>query len=154
MADSTLKEDYPYAVKVVTVADYQACGNRYFLAVYPPEDMLECKEIYTRLHFRFMGGVAPADQIIERVGVSSDYPDFILDDPVQVLYLDKQFTADANGHLELSLDLTPYIQDPAGANFIELQFAASLFSSGGWGIFDLWQVDMVYTTQGVRTKTA
>lgn len=151
---SSQVEDYPRTIKVISLSDQFMCANRFFLRAVPPDDMLEVKEIYTEILIRFNSDVAAAAQKILKIGVSADAPDFILDQPSEVKYLDKEFTADANGLLHVGLDLTPYIVNPFGDNWIEIQLHDDLFGESDYGTILIWKVDLVHTTENVRSKRA
>lgn len=147
-------DDYPRAIKIVTIADITSCNNRYFLRAIPPEDMLEAKEIYTEVVFKFDLSVPLGNRRITRVGVAPELPIFIEDDVPGAKYMDKIFTADSSGLLTLSLDLTPYMVSNTGDNWIELLFDPTLESFGSFGSFKMWKVELVHTTEGVRSDTA
>lgn len=146
-------EDYPRSIKIVTIADVQSCGNRYFLRAVPPEDMLEAKEIYTELVFRFSDSVAVGDRKIIKIGVASDAPGFFEDPPEEAKYIVRDFPA-VGTLLHVSLDLTPYLISKTGDNWIEVVFDETLAGFGSFGTFKLWKVELVHTTEGVRSKTA
>lgn len=154
MSTTSKNDEYPKSLKVITIAGQSPCNNRFFLRAYPPEDLLETKELYTRIVFRFEPSIDSSLQKISKVGVASNYP-LIQTDPADVAnYIDKEFVADSTGLIDISLDLTALIVNPTGDNFVEVQFPDDFIFQQGYGRFLHWQVDLVHTTVGVRSKTA
>lgn len=155
MGQFSLADDYPRSVKVISHINQFTCRNRYLLRVVPPEDMLEAKELYCEIVFQFDGDVDPADRKISRIGVSSETPQFQDGDAQHFKYLDKEFVADSNGLLHINLDLTTLLVSKTGDNWVDVQFPAAFFSDlTGFGTFKLWKLDLVHTTEGVRSRTA
>lgn len=149
----TLVDDYPRSLKVISLLNQGMCNVKFFLRVVPPDDLLEVKEMYTELVIQYdMNKVTLAQTELERFMVTGQPPDFYLDDPENINEVPGTFQADSNGLLHIVMDLTPYIISRTGDNWVGFEVPIALQAISNPAVILLWKVELVHTTEGVRTK--
>lgn len=153
MGRSTAVEDYPRALKMAAITDAHApvCNYRFYFRLTPPEDLLEYKNLFTHIVFTFGASIPSGQRIIRSVGIANEIP--VLDfDPSYVKRITKNWAADANRRIEITLDLSSMIQATED-NWVEVTFPREYFYGvNNFGDFDIWKIDLVYTTTGVSRK--
>ena len=145
-------QEYPYSFKTVSTDSGKSttCNYRMFFRIYPPEDLLQTKNLYCQFYLEFASGSAVSDRYITSVGVVSNVPASITATPTRVRRITLNRAADANRYVEVAMDLSHMI-DEDGTNWVEIIVPATAFNSGSnWGSIKLWKLDMLYTSKGVR----
>lgn len=166
MADFQNKlQPYPYSLKTVLAANQAGCLNRFFLYMLPPKDALTIERLFCHFVFLFDSGVAAADRVVQSIGIVDQLPPF----PITATsnYQKRQplnFTADANRRVDISMDLThllkrtnvAYEEDafddgPSnGYTAVEILLADSLINTSTVGTIEIWKIDGLFTTTGIR----
>lgn len=145
--------EYPYQYKSIGLQNARDCGQGGTVSVNLPEGFIELKNLYSHMRIVFDAAEPVANQKIVAIGQNIWPPD-----GPQPRMLPLNLTADANRRIDFEIDLTPLIP------LLEIQEASFSFngqSSFNVGILhpnmleqfaniELWKIDLVYTTQGIR----
>lgn len=160
MGQGTRKQSYPYTFKSVVVANEGICADRVMLYVVPPEDGLTIEALFCHFVMQFDSGVSAGDRILSSLGISNEASSN--PDDIKRVTINQQ--ADGNRRVDYSIDLTPYLTKenvgyteytgdfPTGTNYtiVEAKFPAALALAPTTGTIDLWKIDALFTTTGIR----
>lgn len=158
-------QPYPYSLKTVLASNQVACLNRFFLYMLPPKEALTIERLYCHFVMQFDAAIAAGDQVVQSVGIVDQLVPF----PITATsnYQRRQTVnrqADANRRVDISIDLThllnhnnvAYEEDAfddgptTGYTAVEILLADSLVSTGTTGTIELWKIDGLFTTTGIR----
>lgn len=165
MGSQNKQQSYPYSMKTVLCADQSMCTARAFLYMLPPKDALTIERLYCHLVMQFDSGIAVGDRVLESIGIVDELVPF----PMQAIshYQRRQtlnLQADSNRRVDVSLDLTHLLNrsnvaysesvlddGPAnGYTAVEMKLPDTLQYSGITGTIELWKIDALFTTTGIR----
>ncbi len=156
---------YPYSLKTVLASNQIACLNRFFMYMLPPKEALTIERLYCHFVFQFDAGVAAADRVVQSIGIVDQLVPF--PSTANSNYQRRQavnLTADANRRVDLSIDLThllnhnnvAYEEDAfddgptTGYTAVEILLADTLQSTSTTGTIEIWKIDGLFTTTGIR----
>ncbi len=164
MSGSTKSQHYRYTLRSVAVAGRSMCNDKYYLYPVPPQDAITIEGLFVHLKILFDSGVASGDRVIQSIGVASERPLSITDEPANLREQILNISADANRRIDLKIDLThllnkdnvaftsllsaDYEQD--NMTFIYLRLSPSLRNALTVGTIELWKADSTYTTREIR----
>jgi hypothetical protein len=151
MGGTTRHQEYRYQYKSVSTQNARTCGNGATMSFNLPSDFLEAKNLYCHIRVRFHASEPVGNQKILYIGQPAWPPD---GEQPNMVYVNR--SADGDRRIDLEIDLTQIIEK------LEQQPAAF----GGQGYFnvgilhpgvlaqlatvELWKMDLVYTTTGIR----
>lgn len=164
MSGSTKSQFYRYTMRSVAVAGRGMCTDKHYLYPVPPQDAITIEGLFCHIRVLFDSSVAAADRVIQAIGVTSERPLFIGDEPAHAREQLLNLSADANRRIDLKIDLThlltkenvgftpllsaDYEQD--NMTFIYLRGSPSLRNSLTVGTIEIWKADSIYTTREIR----
>ncbi len=165
MGSQNKLQPYPYSLKTVLASNQEGCLNRFFLYMLPPKDALTIERLYCHFVFQFDAGVAAADRVVQSIGIVDELTPF----PITATsnYQRRQSvnrSADSNRRVDISMDLTHLLNHnnvayeesafddgPSnGYTAVEILLADALQSTSTVGTIELWKIDGLFTTTGIR----
>jgi hypothetical protein len=166
MGSQNKRQPYPYSLKTIAASNYTSvCLNRFFMYMVPPKDALTIERLFCHFVFRFDSGISAADQKIVSVGIVDE----LVPSPITATsnYQRRQelnVSADANRRVDLSIDLTHLLKHDnveyqesvlddspdTGYTAVEILLPSSLQSTLTVGVVELWKLDGLFTTTGIR----
>lgn len=160
MSESTLQRVYPYNFKTISYKSYMPqlhasiynlCNQKLYLRMVPPDDFLEWKNLSMQLQLAFnpAKGIPAADLKLVSVGVVQELPFPIEAVPEGKRIVLNKSVPNTATKLVVDIDLTTMI-DPTGPNYVELVFPPSFLYLDQWGNMEIWKLDALYTTRGIR----
>lgn len=150
----------PYEPSFKTIATAgvdTACGDRTAIYPIPPQDALTIERLFTHFVFTFDTSVSAGLRFIKDIG--------IIDAVTESQATYKKFktlnlACDANRRVDITADLTNLLKSTnvlysddtslTGFTFVMVRFDPSLSAQTLTGSIDLWKVDSLYTTDGIR----
>ncbi len=162
---SSKKQEYKYSLKTGAFGnDGGLMLDKFLFYLLPPQEAIEIKKLRTTLKIEFDSGIAAADQIIEKIGIISDY---VYDENAASYfrYLDINKQADANRIVDLDIDLTSLLKSDnvrynsglynfgsySDFTFVWLKLGRGTnLSSSYCGILKEWKTDALFITKGVK----
>ena len=164
---SSKKQEYKYSIKTGAYADATHLGlmlDKFLFYLVPPQDSIAIKSLRTSIKLQFDASVPVADQIIEQIGITSDY----LYDENEADYF-KSFiinkAADVNRIVDLDIDLTSLLkEDNVYYNAGMYNFGSSSQFTFIWlkigrgtnlqssfnGLILKWKADALFVTKGIK----
>lgn len=151
MGGQTRHQEYRYQYKSISAKNARSCGYGATMSFNLPSDFLEAKNLYCHLSIVFHASEPVGNRKILYVGQPAWPPE---GEQPAMIYVNQ--TADGNRRIDLKVDLTQIIDKivPQPPEF------------GGQGYFnvgilhpgileqlatvELWKMDLVYTTTGIR----
>lgn len=153
MASGSRVQEYPYQYKSISLQNARDCGQGGTVNFNLPEDFIAAKNLYAHIRIQFDAAEPTANQKIIAIGQPTYPPE-----GAQPKMIPLNLSADANRRIDLEIDLTPLIPklDVFGASFA--LYGQSHLSIGilhpnilsGFANIEIWKLDLVYTTQGIR----
>ncbi len=163
MSQSSKFQAYPYSMRTVLgVTDF--CTDRTMFYIVPPEDAITIENLFLHFVLLFDAGIAVADRMVKEIGISDEFVSL-----GSVAGYSRNYTlnqaADVNRRVDISIDLTALLNkdnvgyredildagDPTtGYTYIEVKLPESLRDTVVVGTVEMWKVDALFTTQGVR----
>lgn len=159
MSQATRRKAYTYNFKTILARSYGfGCGNQALLELFPPEDLLEIKNIWTHFVLQFDSAVPLELQVLPRIALTDGFLNDTNLESDSVFYYDLNLAADANRiidyQLDLSVGLHPTLRNYPG---VVLQFPEEPIGTNEFGhpisvngIIEAWKIDILYTTQEIR----
>lgn len=151
MGGQTRHQEYRYQYKSISIKNGWSCGNGATVSMNLPTDFLEAKNLYCHLRIRFHASEPSAKRKITYIGQPTWPP---TGEQPKMIYVNK--TADADRYIDLKIDLTQLIPE------LDIQ-EPTFFQQGYFNIgiihpevlsqlatVELWKMDLVYTTTGIR----
>ena len=165
MGSQNKLQSYPYSLKTILAADQAGCLNRFFLYMLPPKDALTIERLFCHFVFLFDASVATADQVVQSIGIVDEltpFPITATSNYQRRQTLNKQ--ADANRRVDISIDLTHLLNNDnvayeesgadtgptTGFTAVEILLANNLVTTNTVGTIELWKLDGLFTTTGIR----
>lgn len=165
MGNQNKLQPYPYSLKTVLAANQSACLNRFFLYMLPPKDALTIENLFCHFVFLFDSSVLAADRVVQSVGIVDELTPF----PITATsnYQRRQtvnMTADSNRRVDLSIDLSHLLKNDnvayeetafddgptTGYTAVEILLSDNLRETGTVGTIEIWKLDGLFTTTGIR----
>lgn len=165
MGNQNKLQPYPYSLKTVLAANQSGCLNRFFLYMLPPKDALTIERLFCHFVFQFDSSVAVASQVVQSIGIVDELTPF----PITAAsnYQRRQtvnMQADSNRRVDLSIDLTHLLnhdnvayEETAfddgptdGYTAVEILLSDALVETSTVGVIELWKIDGLFTTTGIR----
>lgn len=163
MQQSTRNQQYPFTWRGAIAANVQACTDKMYLYLVPPDRALTIEQLYCHLRMTFDSGVASGDRVVASLGVGNELPMDASNNPS--IY--KKFTlnqaADGSRKVDIRVNLTPLLtkthvtrrsfsEDPntGDSTYVVLKFPDSLRENNNVGTINLWKLDGLFTTKGIH----
>lgn len=161
MGSQNKLQAYPYSLKTIAMTNQAMCLNRSYTYIVPPKDALTIERLYCHLVFLFDSGVATADQVLLSLGIGDEYLPAITADANYQRRQSLNLAADANRRVDVSIDLTHLLKNDnvaytevgdigTGYTLVELLLPDNLRNTAVTGTIELWKIDALYTTIGIR----
>ena len=154
---------YPFTLRTTNIAALAFCRDKMYLYPVPPEDALSIENLFIHLKFTFDASVAAGNRIVEWIGVGSEFPTFIEDEPAYFKKIDLNQAADANRKVDIKLDLTTvlnkdnvryreYFETPVTTDYtyVIIKLSENLRDTSLVGTAQLCKLDALYTTKGIH----
>lgn len=151
MGSLTRHQEYRYQYKTISLQNAIDCGYGGTVNFNLPSNVLEIKNLWAHIRIVFNASEPVANRKIIGIG-TKQWPV----DGEQPLMKPLNLTADANRRIDFTADLTEILR------LLELKDAA-YYSQGFVGVgiqhpnplqyvatIEIWKMDLVYTTQGIR----
>lgn len=165
MGNQNKLQPYPYSLKTVLAADQAGCLNRFFLYMLPPKDALTIERLFCHFVFLFDSSVAAADRVVQSIGIVDELTPFPI--TAESNYQRRQtvnMQADSNRRVDISMDLTHLLNHDnvayeesafddgptTGYTAVEILLADNLQSTSTVGTIEIWKIDGLFTTTGIR----
>lgn len=165
MGSQNKLQPYPYSLKTVLAADQAGCLNRFFLYMLPPKDALTIERLFCHFVFLFDSSVAAADRVVQSIGIVDELTPFPI--TAESNYQRRQtvnMQADSNRRVDISMDLTHLLNHDnvayeesafddgptTGYTAVEILLADNLQSTQTVGTIEIWKIDGLFTTTGIR----
>lgn len=159
----TKEQFYHYSLRSCATTNFAACEDKLFAYIKPPEDALTIEYIFVHFVMTFDAGVASGDRIIKEIGIASEVPATVDEQPT---YL-KTFTINQSavaGVIDLKINLTPLLKKDNvtldnnwigdflqnDMTLVYIKFDDDLRGNSYTGNIDLWKIDALFTTKGIR----
>lgn len=168
MGSQSKLQAYPYSLRTIANANQSMCGYRFMLYMLPPKEALTIERLYTHFVFQFNSSVPVADRYIQSIGIVDEIPLTIGADASYQRRQTLNMQADSNRRIDVSMDLTHLLKkenvayeeggfDPAddsGFTFVEVVLSPNLDINFvdylDVGTAELWKIDGLFTTTGIR----
>ena len=165
MGNQNKLQSYPYSLKTVLASNQSACLNRFFMYMLPPKEALTIERLFCHFVFQFNSGVAAGDRVIQSIGIVDQLVPFpITADSNYQRRQEVNLQADSNRRVDLSIDLThllnndnvAYEEDAfddgptTGYTAVEILLANNLRETSNPGTIEIWKIDGLFTTTGIR----
>ena len=169
MGSQNHQQAYPYTLKTVAASETASglvCADRFFMYIVPPKNALTIERLFCHFVMVFDAGIAVADRVIESIGIVDELRPF--PQTAEANYQRRQavnLVADSSRRVNLSIDLTHLLKhdnvayeeslaDPSsidtGFTAVEIKLPISLASTTTIGVVELWKIDALFTTTGIR----
>jgi len=163
MSNSTRVHHYPFTLRTAALAitGFEAAQDKFYFYLIPPEKALTIESLYFQLQMVFFSAVAPADRVITHVGIASNFPMFITDEPERLRTYEINAEADANRRVNVDIDLTALLKkddaeyrnqfsnhNAAGATYVYFKTADGTRGSGT-GTIEICKADGLFTTEAI-----
>jgi len=134
----------------------------------PPKDALTIERLYTHFVLQFNASIDVADRVVQSIGIVDEIPLFDTADANYQRRIDLNLSADSNRRVDIGIDLSHLLKndnvayeeggfDPAddeGFTFVEIRLSDNLNVSHpnylNTGTIELWKIDALFTTVGIR----
>ncbi len=161
MGSQNKLQAYPYSLKTVAMMNQQMCANRAFAYIVPPKDALTIERLYTHFVMQFAVAISAADQVLLSLGIIDQYLPAIGADAHYQRRITLNKAADGSRRVDVSMDLTHLLKNTNvaytesgdtgnGYTMVEILLPTTLQSTGSTGTIELWKIDALYTTTGIR----
>jgi len=154
---------YPFTLRLATLSNVIFCRDKFYVYPVPPEDALSIENLFIHLKFTFDASVASGSRIVEWIGIGSEFPTFITDEPDYFRKIDLNVAADANRKVDIKLDLTTilnkdnvryreYFETPVTTDYtyVIIKLSENLRDTSLVGTAQLCKLDALYTTKGIH----
>lgn len=154
---------YPFTLRLATLSNIAFCRDKFYMYPVPPEDALSIENLFIHFKFTFDAGVASGNRIVEWIGIGSEFPTFITDEPAYFRKIDLNQAADANRKVDIKLDLTTilnkdnvryreYFETPVTTDYtyVIIKLSENLRDTSTVGTAQLCKLDALYTTKGIH----
>lgn len=163
MRESTRNHQYPYTFRSAVLAGVTQCFDKVILYIVPPEDALQIEGLYVHFRMTFDSAVPSGDRVVRSIGICNEVPLTLADDPALLRVVQLNQAADINRKVDIRVDLThllvkgnvrhrDYFTDPGTGDltYVIVQLDTDLRSTANVGTIDLWKIDALFTTKGIR----
>lgn len=165
MGSQSKVQPYPYSLKTVAANDFpNVCFNRVVMYMTPPKDALTIERLFCHIVFRFEAGVAAGSRYLRSIGIIDELVPLLTEPSNYQRRQEVNIAADANRRIDLSIDLSHLLKNDdvaysaggadvgpdTGYTAVELVFDPSLESTPDIGDIELWKIDGLFTTIGIR----
>lgn len=154
---------YPFTFRTAAIVNAAWCRDKAYLYLVPPQDALTIENMFVHFKFTFDAGVASGDRKIEYIGIANEVPLLIQANPSYLRKIDLNQSADVNRKLDIKLDLSSllkkdnvryreYFETPVTTDYtyVIIKLAEALRDTGTVGTIDLWKMDGLFTSKGIR----
>lgn len=167
MGSQNKQQAFPYSMKTIAADSNQLiCTGRFFMYMIPPKDALTIERLFCHFVMQFDSGVASADRVLQSIGIVDELRPFPQN--AEANYQRRQIlnvSADSNRRVDVSIDLTHLLKrdnvayeesvfDPGAADTgytaVEILLADNLLTTSTVGTLELWKIDALFTTIGIR----
>ena len=163
MQEGSKKHFYPFTFRTAAISNATQCRDKALLYLVPPQDALTIENMFCHLKLTFDAGVAVGNRIVEYIGIANEVPLFIEDDPAYLRKIDLNQAADVNRKVDIKLDLTSllnknnanyreYFETPVTDDYtyVIIKLSGNLRDTSTVGTIDLWKLDGLFTSKGIR----
>ena len=164
MSISTKRQQYPYSFRSTVMANSQfTCGKKVLLYLVPPENAVTIESLWCHFRFTFDSAIGSPLRYIKSIGVCNELPLNENGEPSYHKKFELNEVADVNRQVDIRLDLSSllnknnvgfheYGYDNGDDNytFVIVEFDDDLYQTLATGTIDLWKLDGLFTTQGIR----
>jgi len=152
MGAESRHQEYRYQYKTIALQNARDCGAGATLNFNLPSNLLEIKNLWAHIRIVFHASEPVGNQKIIGIGTRQ----FSTDDFNQPLMKPLNLTADANRRIDFTADLTQIIKQLiindaslAAQGFVGIGILHPTYLSQ-IATIEIWKMDLVYTTQGIR----
>lgn len=162
MSQQSKQQVFPYSMRTIAAINQTMCSYRAFMYIVPPKSALTIENLYTHFVMLFDAAVAAADRKILSIGISDQVP-FITDNANFQRQIDINQSADANRRVDLAIDLSALLKRTnagykettdsslgTGYTYVEILLPLNIGTNANTGTIELWKIDALYTTTGIR----
>lgn len=163
MGEQSKKHIYPYSLRLAAMAGYTFCQDKALLYIVPPAQALTIENLFCHFKLTFDTGVAVADRVVEYIGVCNEIPLLVTGEPSYLRKHDLDIAADGNRQVDIKIDLSAllnrdhanyreYFDDPTTDDFTYcvVKLADGCRGNNNVGTVNIWKLDALYTTTGIR----
>ena len=163
MSQSTTKQHYPFSFRTACAVNVTACTSKIIMFLIPPENALTIEQLYCHFRMTFDSAISSGDRVIEYIGIQDEVPLSVSVAPHSLKKFDVNVVADGSRKVDIRLDLSSlltkskagyrdYFTDPGGygLTYVVVKFRDALATTSNVGTIDLWKLDGLFTTQGIR----
>jgi hypothetical protein len=161
--DETRKQFYHFSMRSCATTNFDACEDKLYAYIKPPENALTIENIFVHFTMTFDGSVASGDQIIRQIGIASEVPAAVEEDPRYLRTLEINEAA-VGGVIDVKINLTPLLKKDNvtldnnwigdflqnDMTIVYIKFDDDLRGNSYTGNIDLWKIDALFTTKGIR----
>lgn len=163
MSRSTKRHIYPYTLRTAAMVNVAHCTDKAILYLAPPAQALTIENLFCHLRFTFNSDTPVGDRVVEYIGVCNEIPILVSQDPSYLRKIDLNVAADGNRKVDIKVDLSEllnrnnanyreYFDSPVTDDFTYciLKLADGNRTDLTVGTIDLWKLDGLFTTTGIR----
>ena len=167
MGNQTQKQSFPYSLRTIAADSYQGiCSNRFFMYMIPPKDALTIEKLYCHFVMQFDSSVSASDRVVQSIGIVDELRPFpAMNDANYQRRISLNVSADASRRVDIGIDLshllkrenvayeeTGYDDGSASTGYtaVEILLSNNLINSLTTGTLELWKIDGLFTTTGIR----
>lgn len=165
MGNESKLQQFPYSLRTIAHSGQTFCGYQAALYIVPPQNALTIENLNTHFVMQFDSAIAAANRKIESIGIIDEWTLLATQTPNRTRRITINQSADANRRVDLNIDLTHLLKntdinyretvlgasDPTtGYTFVEILLPAALGVTANVGTIELWKIDGLYTTTGIR----
>lgn len=154
---------FRHSLRTIGITNQVQCQDKKYIYISPPEKALTIENLHMHLIFTFDAAITVPNQVLQYVGIGSDYPLFITSDPVYFRKIDVNQAADGSRKINIMLDLS-HLLKKTNVNFrslfgtfatndftyVILKFGDGNRSVSNVGTINLCRIDAQFTTEGIR----
>lgn len=154
---------YPFSLKMAAQVNAAWCQDKAFLYLVPPQDALTIENLFCHFRFTFDAGVAAPDRVVQYIGICNEIPLSPATEPNYLRKIDLNQAADGSRKVNIKLDLTSllnkgnvnyreYFETPVSTDYTYVIIKLADANRGVLtvGTVDLWKVDGLFTSKGIR----
>lgn len=162
MSKSTKVHHYHRTQRSVCLVGANLCQDKLYFYPVPPQDALTIETLYVHIKITFDSSVDAGSRVLQAVGIGSEHPLFIDEEPEYYRELELNQSADGNRVVEVRLDLTSllnktniryraYFDNISSKDFtyVVIKLSESLRGVINVGVLNKCKVDTQYTTKKI-----
>lgn len=166
MSRSSKVHFYPHTLRSASLVGYYMCRGKMIMYLVPPKKAQTIENLYMHFKATFDAGVALADRKVEYVAIGNSKPVFYEDKPTYFnkLPLGAAGVADPTTRkVDIKINLSAILKkanagyrelfddsEPGNLTYVYILLPDSLQNTTTVGTIELWKLDGLYTTQGIR----